>query len=83
MEFPWRVVDSGQSSPEALMAKDAFLLEQLEEDSPPILHLYEWKGSCLTYGYFTNPAHHLHLEVLESLGLRKARRPTGEGLFSI
>lgn len=63
------------------MAKDAVLLEQLNDDSPPILHLYEWEGSCLTYGYFTNPARYLHLEVLDSLGLRKARRPTGGGII--
>lgn len=81
MISPWQVMESGRLSPEAIMAKDAFLLEQLKPDSPPLLHFYEWNTPCLTYGYFTDPARYLDLQALEFCGLQKARRPTGGGII--
>lgn len=79
--MPWTVLDSGRLPPEVIMAKDAELLSRLNEAAQPILHLYEWEGKCLTYGYFTDPTDYLHLEALERHGLRMARRPTGGGIL--
>lgn len=77
----WHVIDSGTLAPEAIMAKDAALLEELQAKDSPILHLYEWAMPCLTYGYFTKLEQHLHLDVLQHKGLHIARRPTGGGII--
>jgi lipoate-protein ligase A len=78
----WQVIESGSLSPASIMEKDQALLNQFESTSShPILHLYEWEGKCLTYGYFTNPADHLNLSALQENQLHIARRPTGGGLI--
>src|SRR5262245_54132341 len=81
MNVRWQIIESDRLSPAAIMAKDAQLLEQLNGDSLPILHLYEWAVPCLTYGYFMDPAQHLDLSVLKQQGLEIARRPTGGGII--
>ena len=81
MATGWNIVESGCLSPEAIMAKDADLLAHLDPEGPSILHFYDWNAPCLTYGYFTEPAHHLHLDILQQCGLQKARRPTGGGII--
>ena len=75
------VIDSGKLDPDAVMAKDASLLEQLNPEGRPIIHFYEWSVPCLTYGYFTDPGRHLDLKALEVSGLHLARRPTGGGII--
>lgn len=75
----WHIIESGCLPPADIMAKDAALLANL--DSHPILHFYEWQGSCLTYGYFTDPSRYLHLDQLSRYQLHKARRPTGGGII--
>lgn len=77
----WQIIESGPLSPELIMAKDAFLLRQLNQESSPLLHLYEWESPCLTYGYFIDPSSYLCGDALEHLGLQKARRPTGGGII--
>lgn len=77
----WDVIDSGSLDPEAVMAKDASLLEQLNPAGRPMIHFYEWSVPCLTFGYFTDPARHLDLKALEAAGLHLARRPTGGGII--
>jgi lipoate---protein ligase len=77
----WQIIDSGKLSAQAVMAKDVALLSQLHTSQDPILHLYEWEGNCLTYGYFTSPEKHLHLDQLDSYQLQMARRPTGGGII--
>jgi lipoate-protein ligase A len=81
MNLSWQIIESGHLSPEAVMAKDAFLLAQLGLESPPLLHFYEWDSPCLTYGYFTDPARYLDMEALRHCGLQAARRPTGGGII--
>jgi lipoate-protein ligase A len=81
MGSDWQIIESGSLSPEAIMAKDAALLAQLDPTGPSLLHLYEWNVPCLTYGYFTDPAQDLNLEALERCELQKARRPTGGGII--
>lgn len=81
MNDQWQVIESKNLSAEAIMAKDAFLLDQLNEKSFPILHLYEWESPCLTYGYFIDLTLQLNMENVEHLGIQKARRPTGGGII--
>lgn len=81
MVFSWQIIESTFLSAEAVMAKDAALLAQLDPNGPPLLHFYDWEAPCLTYGYFVNPACYLNLEILQHLGLQKARRPTGGGII--
>lgn len=81
MPFPYLIIDSGVLSAEAVMRKDASLLDQLVVYDRPLLHFYTWERPCLTYGYFTDPHRHLHIEHLEANGLHMARRPTGGGII--
>jgi len=76
----WQVIDSGLLPATEIMLKDACLLAQLTAEQAPILHLYDWQGPSLTYGYFTSPAYHLHLEQLAIDHVQIARRPTGGGI---
>jgi len=76
-----KVIDSGILSPEAIMLKDARLLENLQHEPRPILHFYEWEGKSLTYGYFAQPEEYLNLSLLQDLDLKIARRPTGGGII--
>ena len=81
MHMEWQMIESGSLSPEAIMAKDAHLLETLDPSGPCLLHLYDWSAPCLTFGYFTKPGHHLHLETMHGMKLLAARRPTGGGII--
>lgn len=81
MEKALQIIESGRLPPEQIMAKDADLLGRLQPGHAPILHLYEWEGPCLTYGYFIDPSRHLRMEGLARHGIRTARRPTGGGII--
>lgn len=81
MKLVWRVVDSGKLHPEAVMAKDLSLLEQLDPHGVAIIHFYEWSVPCLTFGYFIDPVRHLDLSALKACGLHGAKRPTGGGII--
>lgn len=76
----WDVLETPPSSAEAIMSKDAFLLDRLKTEERPILHLYEWQGDSATFGYFTDPAKFLKLDRATKRGLDLARRPTGGGI---
>lgn len=71
-----RVVDTGVGAPQTNMDWDAAALADLDPTGPPILHLYDWEGSCATHGYFLNPQVFLR-EGVVSLG----KRPTGGGII--
>lgn len=58
------------------MEIDEALLNDLDPNGPPILHLYEWVGDAATFGYFTDPQNHL----LETDSIDLAKRPTGGGI---
>ncbi|WP_075883305.1 lipoyl protein ligase domain-containing protein [Candidatus Protochlamydia sp. W-9] len=77
----WQLIDSGKLSPQAIMAKDEELLKNLQQESLPILHLYDWSAPCLTYGYFIDPQKYLNLEALQNYQIGLARRPTGGGII--
>ena len=77
----WDYVESGPLPADAIMERDARLLEKLDFTGSPLLHIYEWASPCLTYGYFTDPHRHLHVDRLNPCGLHMARRPTGGGII--
>src|SRR4051812_6765135 len=76
-----RIIESGRLSAQDVMTKDAWLLDQLDEESPCLLHLYEWEAPSLTYGYFTKLADHIDVSALKSAGIDAAVRPTGGGII--
>jgi lipoate-protein ligase A len=75
-----KIVDTGVQTAEKNMEIDSALLEKLEGEQKPILHLYDWEGECATYGHFIEPADYLNLEMATELKLSLARRPTGGGI---
>lgn len=77
----WDYVESGPLPADAIMERDARLLQQLNPTGCPLLHIYQWASPCLTYGHFTDPHRHLHVDRLNPCGLHMARRPTGGGII--
>lgn len=76
----WNVLETKAASAEENMQMDAKLLENLEGQEIPILHLYEWERPSATFGYFVQPEELLDLAEAEKNGLDLARRPTGGGV---
>jgi len=76
----WNILETKAASAEANMQLDAKLLENLEGQEGPILHLYEWEKPSATFGYFIKPEDLLDLEEAQKRGLDLARRPTGGGV---
>ena len=77
----WKHLDTGKRSAQANMELDAALLEDLEHESDPILHLYDWEGDAATYGHFIAPEKFLNLEGVKKRGLGLGKRPTGGGII--
>jgi lipoate-protein ligase A len=77
----WIVLDTGISTAEENMRIDAEVLENLQTTSLPVLHLYDWKGDCATYGYLVDPYEFLDKRGVQKMGLQLARRPTGGGII--
>lgn len=73
----WCLLQGAIASAEENMATDLRLLEALEPDQPPCLHLYRWEAPCATYGHFCHPELWLDLEAVAAQGWQLARRPTG------
>jgi len=63
------------------MGLDGNLLDELDPDGDPILHLYRWEAPSATYGYFIEPEKHFDLKRVVQRGLTLARRPTGGGII--
>ncbi len=74
------ILDTGISSAKDNMRLDEKLLESLDPQGKPILHLYDWALPSATYGYFIQPEKHLDLKKSELYHLDLARRPTGGGI---
>lgn len=79
-QMAWNVLETKAASAEENMQMDAKLLENLEGQERPILHLYEWEKPSATFGYFVKPEELLDLAEAEKNGLDLARRPTGGGV---
>lgn len=75
----WKIVNSGSNDPQINMERDRLFLDSL--DRQPILHFYEWKGLCATYGHFIQPTHFFHLDRVKNQRLQLAKRPTGGGIL--
>ncbi|HUP88174.1 MAG TPA: lipoate--protein ligase family protein [Longimicrobiales bacterium] len=59
------------------MALDHALLEQVQRDKQPVLRLYGWQPTCLSFGR-NQPARGLYdAKQAERLGIDIVRRPTG------
>ena len=74
------VLDTGIGTAEANMRRDGKLLEELDPNGEPVLHLYQWSGPSATFGHFIAPEKHLDLEKAKRHRLDLARRPTGGGI---
>lgn len=75
-----RIIDTGIAKAEENMRTDERLLKELSRFPEPILHLYSWKGDCLTYGHFIDPNEFINTKKASCLGLSMAKRPTGGGI---
>lgn len=75
-----RILDTGTAAAQTNMDQDEQLLNSLDPNGDPILHLYEWDRPSATYGYFADPAQHFDLDKVKSRGLGLGRRPTGGGI---
>jgi len=76
-----QIIDTGYSSADANMKRDAELLESLHPDGKPLLHLYEWQSLSVTYGHFIKPEEYFNLEMMKHNNLSAAKRPTGGGII--
>ncbi|MDN3506871.1 MAG: hypothetical protein P0S96_06545 [Simkaniaceae bacterium] len=76
----WNILDTGTQSAKANMKLDHDLLENLDQQTQPILHFYDWEGDSATYGHFVNPSDFLNLEEVNNRKLHLAKRPTGGGI---
>lgn len=78
----WLIIYNGKRSPDENMAFDTRFLKEFTENSTPspILHFYDWKGVCGTFGHFIKPLDHLNQKGIEKWDLRLERRPTGGGI---
>jgi lipoate-protein ligase A len=72
--------DSGVASAADNMALDRTLIGQLETRQRPLLHTYQWHGTCATYGYFCRPDDWLDISAAVKMGVEFACRPTGGGI---
>lgn len=80
VRMAWNILETKAASAEENMQLDALLLENLEGQERPILHLYEWEKPSVTFGHFVKPEELLDLEEANKRGLDLARRPTGGGI---
>ncbi|MEG0036663.1 MAG: hypothetical protein RSB82_02400 [Victivallaceae bacterium] len=73
------IINTGVGRASENMAFDAALFKEMFHRSHPILHLYDWKRSSLTYGYFIREE-----DFFLDANLRNdwdiARRSTGGGI---
>jgi len=76
----WIIVDSGKRNATENMALDEALLLDLEGETRPILHFYDWENDSATYGYFVEPEKFLNMDGVAKHHLSLARRPTGGGI---
>jgi lipoate-protein ligase A len=77
----WKIIFDQPLSAQENMDKDAFILEQMGENSSPVLRFYQWIKPCATYGYFTKPEEFLNLNLFNEEEFELGRRPTGGGII--
>jgi len=77
----WKIIDTGRASAQKNMDIDCTLLEDAVNTKTPIIHFYEWEGSCATHGYFSKPEQFLDMNQVMAHGLNLGKRPTGGGII--
>lgn len=72
-----RLLNDGICPPEINMARDGALLQAfLQEGTPPVLRIYQWRSPAITYGIHQRLPDFLVRET-QRLGIPLFRRPTG------
>jgi lipoate---protein ligase len=74
------VFNTGVGTASSNMFLDEKLLNELDPNGTPVLHLYNWAGLTATYGYFIEPKKFFDLTQVAKWNLDIARRPTGGGI---
>ena len=74
-------LQSGKKSALVHMQKDAQLLQELQDRTIPLLHLYAWQAPSITYGYFAPIWDLVDQEKVIQRGIDIAKRPTGGGVL--
>ena len=73
----WRFIYTGQNDPYLNMAVDEALLRSVQDDSPPVLRLYEWNPAAISIGYFQAVNETVDLDKCIKAGVKIVRRATG------
>jgi lipoate-protein ligase A len=81
MHKKWIIQDTGAATAKENMSYDAHLLQNIDQYDSAVLHLYDWIGSCATYGLLVNPDDYLDPQGVKKMGLNLAQRPTGGGII--
>lgn len=76
----WKFLDTGRRSAAENMALDHALLIDLENETEPLLHFYDWEREAATFGHFIDPEKFLNMNGVHAKGLELAKRPTGGGI---
>ena len=76
-----QVIETRALSSQEIMDLDRDLLEDLQENPRPILHLYSWPTATLSYGLLVDPNSFIDREAAKKQNLSLAKRPTGGGLI--
>ena len=77
----YKVIDTGVASAQVNMDIDRNLLNDLESDSEPIIHFYDWSNPSATYGHFIQPEKYLSMDAVNLNFLDLGKRPTGGGVI--
>jgi len=76
-----KIIDSKIGSSKDIMNLDETLLEELEPNDDPILHLYTFEKKSATFGHFLSPSDYIDLKKAEKFDVELAKRPTGGGMI--
>ena len=77
----WKIIDTGENHAQTNMDIDDNLLQAMQVDDAPTLHLYKWKGDSITYGHFIKTAHFFDTANLRKNFFELGKRPTGGGII--
>ncbi len=77
----WRLIDSGAGSAKWNMAVDEALLRSYKEGDTPVLRLYRWQTSSISFGRFSRPEETLDYARVRYDAVDTVRRITGGGIL--
>jgi lipoate-protein ligase A len=74
----WRLLETGQGSPEANMALDCAIQASVASGAvPPTIRVYTWDRVAVSLGRFQDPRTSLRLDYVVKNRITVVRRPTG------